>query len=437
MQYDSRWMIRGKDACPICERFQEKATLQATPHSRYYSASFVVYSFRRMLSSRKETTSGAEHSLSPREARQRDEDQAALAPACKRWRYSRDVSEFEEIEQIGEGTYGQVMMGRDKVSNEIVALKKVRMDQEKEGFPVTAIRELKMLRSLRHENIVQLKEIVTGQNSKTSNAMRNRHEIYMVFEYVDNDLMGLLDTPSVVFTEAHVKTYVKQLLEGLWYCHMRQVLHRDIKGSNLLIDSHGTLKIADFGLARTYDDNFQRYTNRVVTRWYRSPELLLGSEEYGPEVDIWSAGCLLAELLTKRPLFAGKDDIHQLDLIFKICGAPTEETWPGWSGYPLSKFVKADHYGKERFKEVLPGIGDKALDLIRSLLSLNPHERPTAHVALDHDWFWCSPYPTPRNELPKYSATHEFQAKQRRREHKTKAVHATAQAAAVAAGRKG
>lgn len=174
------------------------------------------------------------------------------APSRKRWRWSRDVTDFEEIEQIGEGTYGQVWMGRDKHSGEIVALKKVRMDQEKEGFPVTAIRELKMLRSLRHENIVNLKEIVTGQNQNRNKVQRNKHEIYMVFEYVDHDLTGLMDTPTIHFTEAQVKTYAKQLLSGLWYCHEREVLHRDIKGSNLLIDNKGNLKIADFGLARTF-----------------------------------------------------------------------------------------------------------------------------------------------------------------------------------------
>lgn len=363
-------------------------------------------------------------------AREGDSDGVPVtAPACKRWRWSRDVSEFEEIEQIGEGTYGQVLMGRDKISDEIVALKKVRMDQEKEGFPITAIRELKMLRSLRHENIVRLKEIVTGQNAKSSNAMRNRHEIYMVFEYVDNDLTGLLDTPSVVFTESHVKTYMQQLLQGLWYCHERQVLHRDIKGSNLLIDNHGTLKIADFGLARTYADNLKRYTNRVITLWYRSPELLLGAEEYGPEVDIWSAGCLLVELLTKKPLFPGKDEANQLDAIFKICGAPSEESWPEWSTYPLAKMVKVENYGREYLGEMFPDLSNEALNLIRSLLSLNPRKRPTAHAALDHDWFWTRPYPTPRQELPKYSATHEFQAKQRRKEQRAKAAREAAKTA--------
>lgn len=345
------------------------------------------------------------------------EDPVTQAPSRKRWKWSRDVTDFEEIEQIGEGTYGQVWMGRDKVSGEIVALKKVRMDQEKEGFPVTAIRELKMLRSLQHENIVNLKEIVTGQNQNRNKSRRNKHEIYMVFEYVDHDLTGLMDTPSIRFTEAQVKTYAKQLLSGLWYCHEREVLHRDIKGSNLLIDNHGNLKIADFGLARTFNDNLRRYTNRVITLWYRSPELLLGAEEYGPEVDIWSVGCLLVELLSKKPLFPGKDEAEQLDLILRVLGSPTQETWPDWEKLSLANMVQKGRY-KPRLREHLRHLSTPALDLIELLLQLDPKRRPTAAEALDHDWFWCQPYPTPKHELPKYRSTHEFQAKQRRKEAK-------------------
>ncbi|PXF43835.1 Cyclin-dependent kinase C-1 [Gracilariopsis chorda] len=339
------------------------------------------------------------------------------APSRKRWRWSREVTDFEEIEQIGEGTYGQVWMGRDKRSGEIVALKKVRMDQEKEGFPVTAIRELKMLRSLRHENIVNLKEIVTGQNQNRNKVQRNKHEIYMVFEYVDHDLTGLMDTPTIHFTEAQVKTYAKQLLSGLWYCHEREVLHRDIKGSNLLIDNKGNLKIADFGLARTFNDHLKRYTNRVITLWYRSPELLLGAEEYGPEVDIWSVGCLLVELLTKKPLFPGKDELEQLDLIFSVLGSPTESIWPGWQQLSLAHTVKTEAY-VPRLRQKLKSLSQTALDLIEWLLKLDPKRRPTALEALDHEWFWSKPYPTPREELPKYRSTHEFQAKQRRKENR-------------------
>jgi cyclin-dependent kinase 12/13 len=200
--------------------------------------------------------------------------------------------------------YRQVWSAKDKLTNELVALKKVRMDNEREGFPLTAIREIKLLKTLHHENIVTLKEIVTGSGGKrsasealdeadhperSSRGNKPKGSIYMVFEYMDHDLTGLMDTPSIRFTEAQIKCYMLQLLRGLKYCHDRDVLHRDIKGSNLLIDNNGNLKIADFGLARSYGEVGRKYTNRVITLWYRPPELLLGANEYGPSVDMWSA----------------------------------------------------------------------------------------------------------------------------------------------------
>lgn len=365
----------------------------------------------------------------PKRPRDQAEEEALLeklnqAPSRKRfYAKQRDVTDFEEIEQIGEGTYGQVWMGRDKQTGEIVALKKVRMDQEKEGFPVTAIRELRVLRSLQHENIVNLKDIVTGKNLNRAKAQRNKHEIYMVFEYCEHDLTGLMETPSIRFTEAQVKTYMQQLLNGLWYCHEREVLHRDIKGSNLLIDNKGNLKIADFGLARTYNDSQKRYTNRVITLWYRSPELLLGTENYGPEVDMWSVGCLLVELLNKRPLFPGKDEAEQMDLIFQVLGSPTDKSWPGWEDLPLANMVKPEQY-QSCLRDQLDHLSPLAIDFIENLLCLNPQQRLSAMDALDHDWFWTEPFPTPRHELPKYRSTHEWQAKNRNK----------AAAAAAAAG---
>lgn len=335
----------------------------------------------------------------------------------KRVKWSRNVTDFEEIEQIGEGAYGQVWMGRDKQTGEIVALKKVRMDQEKEGFPITAIRELKMLRSLKHENIVQLKEIVTGANQNTvSTSLRNKHEIYMVFEYVDNDLTGLMDIPSLKFTEGQVKTYMQQLLNGLMYCHKREVLHRDIKGSNLLVDNSGNLKIADFGLARTYNDKLRRYTNRVITLWYRSPELLLGSENYGPEVDIWSVGCLLVELLLKKPLFPGKDEPEQIDYIFGTMGPPTEENWPDWETLPNAGMVPHGKYKASRLEKKLDFLSPNAYDLITKLLEFNPKIRISAEEALDHPWFWSDPMPAAKDDMPKYRASHEWQVKQRKKQ---------------------
>lgn len=228
---------------------------------------------------------------------------------------SRTVDCFEKLEQIGEGTYGQVYMAKEIRTGEIVALKKIRMDNEREGFPITAIREIKILKKLHHENVIDLKEIVTSPGREKDEQGRpdgNKYKggIYMVFEYMDHDLTGLADRPGMRFSVPQIKCYMRQLLTGLHYCHVNQVLHRDIKGSNLLIDNKGNLKLADFGLARSFsNDHNANLTNRVITLWYRPPELLLGTTKYGPAVDMWSVGCIFAELLHGKPIFPGKDEV--------------------------------------------------------------------------------------------------------------------------------
>ncbi|BBG93563.1 cyclin-dependent kinase C, partial [Prunus dulcis] len=211
---------------------------------------------------------------------------------------SRSVDCFEKLEQIGEGTYGQVYMAREIKTGEI--------------FPITAIREIKILKKLHHENVINLKEIVTSPGPEKDDQDGNKYKggIYMVFEYMDHDLTGLADRPGMRFSVPQIKCYMRQLLTGLHYCHVNQVLHRDIKGSNLLIDNEGNLKLADFGLARSFsNDHNANLTNRVITLWYRPPELLLGATKYGPAVDMWSVGCIFAELLHGKPIFPGKDEL--------------------------------------------------------------------------------------------------------------------------------
>jgi len=200
------------------------------------------------------------------------------------------------------------------MTNELVAMKKFRMGNEKEGFPITAIREIKLLRDMDHENVVKLKEVVC---SKENSHNRGKGSVYIVFEFMDHDLMGLMDTAQMEFSEAQIKCFTKQLLSGLHYCHRRGIMHRDIKGANLLINHAGILKIADFGLSRTFNDKDlqYRYTNRVVTLWYRPPELLLGAVVYGPGIDMWGVGCIMAELLTRKPLFPGKNERDQMDKV--------------------------------------------------------------------------------------------------------------------------
>lgn len=334
----------------------------------------------------------------------------------RKW-VSRDISCFRQVEQVGEGTYGQVWSARDKQTHELVALKKVRMESEREGFPLTAIREIKLLKTLHHDNIVALKEIVTGTEASDDGV--GQATIYLVFEYMDHDLTGLMDTPGVVFEEAHIKCYATQLLRGLQYCHDRNVLHRDIKGSNLLIDNHGCLKIADLGLARASGEEGRQYTNRVITLWYRPPELLLGTTDYDTSVDMWSVGCLIAELLMRKALFPGRDEAEQQDFIFRYTGTPTERSWPGWEELPGAPSVLRTAKYAPRLESVLAregnNIGPEANRLIRSLLELDPKKRLSAKEALDHAWFRKDPIACPKAELPKFAeSTHEWQAKRRR-----------------------
>ncbi|XP_021731390.1 cyclin-dependent kinase C-2-like [Chenopodium quinoa] len=335
---------------------------------------------------------------------------------------SRSVDCFQKLEQIGEGTYGQVFMAKEIETGEIVALKKIRMDNEKEGFPITAIREIKILKKLHHENVIQLKEIVTSPGPEKDEQGRpdgNKYKggIYMVFEYMDHDLTGLADRPGMRFSVPQIKCYMRQLLTGLHYCHVNQVLHRDIKGSNLLIDNEGMLKLADFGLARSFSsDHNGNLTNRVITLWYRPPELLLGSTKYGPAVDMWSVGCIFAELLHGKPVFPGKDEPEQINKIFELCGAPDEANWPGVTKLPWYTNFKPNRPMKRRLREYFRHFDRHALELLERMLTLDPAQRISAKDALDAEYFWADPLPCDPKSLPKYEASHEFQTKKKRQQ---------------------
>ncbi|KHN26013.1 Cyclin-dependent kinase C-2 [Glycine soja] len=335
---------------------------------------------------------------------------------------SRSVDCFEKLEQIGEGTYGQVYMAKEIKTGEIVALKKIRMDNEREGFPITAIREIKILKKLHHENVIKLKEIVTDTGPEKDEQGKpdgNKYKggIYMVFEYMDHDLTGLADRPGMRFTVPQIKCYMRQLLTGLHYCHVNQVLHRDIKGSNLLIDNEGNLKLADFGLARSFsNDQNANLTNRVITLWYRPPELLLGTTKYGPAVDMWSVGCIFAELLQGKPIFPGKDEPEQLNKIYELCGAPNEVNWPGVSKIPYYNKFMPTRPMKRRLREVFRHFDHHALELLEKMLTLDPAQRITAKDALDAEYFWTDPLPCDPKSLPKYESSHEFQTKKKRQQ---------------------
>ncbi|EGT52238.1 hypothetical protein CAEBREN_22013 [Caenorhabditis brenneri] len=337
--------------------------------------------------------------------------------------YKTNLQHYEMLDQIGEGTYGQVYKAVNKVTGEQVALKRVRLENEKEGFPITAIREIKILRQLHHKNIVRLMDIVIDDISMDE-LKKTRANFYLVFEYVDHDLIGLLESKELVeFNKDQICSLFKQLLEGLAYIHHTGFLHRDIKCSNILVNNKGELKIADLGLARLWQKESRLYTNRVITLWYRPPELLLGDERYGPAIDVWSAGCMLGEMFTRKPLFNGNNEMGQLELISKTCGSPNPDFWPELTELPVWNSFKQRRTYQRRIREEYEHIMPReAVDLLDKMLTLNPERRITAKDALLHPWIRnldaSSVQPI---KLPQHQDCHEMWSKKQKRSARLKA----------------
>ncbi|KAJ6818009.1 putative serine/threonine-protein kinaseisoform X1 [Iris pallida] len=316
----------------------------------------------------------------------------------------RRADSFEKLDKIGQGTYSNVYRARDIDNEKIVALKKVRFDNlEPESVRFMA-REIHILRRLDHPNVVKLEGLVTSRMSCS---------LYLVFEYMEHDLAGLASLPGLKFTEPQVKCYMQQLLCGLDHCHSRGVLHRDIKGSNLLIDNSGILKIADFGLASFFDPSLGHpLTSRVVTLWYRPPELLLGSTSYGVAVDLWSTGCILAEMYAGKPIMPGRTEVEQLHKIFKLCGSPSDDYWRK-SRLPHATIFKPQQPYRRCVAETFEDFPPSALAILDTLLSINPADRGTAASALKSEFFTTRPLACDPSSLPKYPASKEFDAKVR------------------------
>ncbi|CAH9081672.1 unnamed protein product [Cuscuta epithymum] len=328
---------------------------------------------------------------------------AVAGEAIKGW-VPRKADSFEKLDKIGEGTYSSVYRALDLETGHIVALKKVRfvnMDPESVRFMA---REILILRRLDHPNVMKLEGLVTSRVSC---------QIYLVFEYMEHDLGGLRASPDIKFDESQIKCYMKQLLCGLEHCHGRGVLHRDIKGSNLLVDNNGNLKIGDFGLATFFRTNqTQPLTSRVVTLWYRPPELLLGATDYGVAVDLWSTGCILAELYTGKPIMPGRTEVEQLHKIFKLCGSPSDQYWKNSKLQNATIFKPQQPY-ERRIAETFRELSPSALSILDCLLALEPERRGTAKSALQSEFFTTMPLPCDPSSLPKYPPCKEFDAKVR------------------------
>ncbi|XP_066376737.1 cyclin-dependent kinase B2-1-like [Miscanthus floridulus] len=296
----------------------------------------------------------------------------------------RAMDLYEKLEKVGEGTYGKVYKAREKATGRIVALKKTRLPEDDEGVPPTALREVSLLRMLSQDpHVVRLLDLKQGVNKEGQTIL------YLVFEYMDTDLKkfirGFRANHEKIPAQT-VKILMYQLCKGVAFVHGRGVLHRDLKPHNLLMDRKTmALKIADLGLSRAITVPMKKYTHEILTLWYRAPEVLLGATHYSTPVDIWSVGCIFAELVTNQPLFPGDSELQQLLHIFKLLGTPNEQMWPGvgklpnWHVYPQWKPTK--------LCTLVPGLDSDGYDLLEKLMAYEPAKRISAKKALEHQYF--------------------------------------------------
>ncbi|KAL0799876.1 hypothetical protein Bca101_055051 [Brassica carinata] len=313
---------------------------------------------------------------------------------------------FEKLEKVGEGTYGKVYRAREKATGLIVALKKTRLHEDEEGVPPTTLREISILRMLaRDPHIVRLMDVKQGLNKE------GKTVLYLVFEYVDTDLKKFIRSfkqAGQSIPQNTVKCLMYQLCKGMAFCHGHGVLHRykdslsmppfeeqiinlyfsyrDLKPHNLLMDRQKmTLKIADLGLARAFTLPMKKYTHEILTLWYRAPEVLLGATHYSTAVDMWSVGCIFAELVNKQAIFAGDSELQQLLSIFRLLGTPNEQVWPGvsklkdWHEYPQWKPLS--------LSTAVPNLDEAGLDLLSKMLEYEPVKRISAKKAMEHPYF--------------------------------------------------
>ncbi|ERF72922.1 Serine/threonine-protein kinase bur1 [Endocarpon pusillum Z07020] len=332
-----------------------------------------------------------------------------------RFRGCSRIQDYDFLGKLGEGTFGEVSKARSKRTGAVVALKKILMHNEKDGFPITALREIKLLKQLDHVNILKLEEMAVERSKDP----KKKPSMFMVTPYMDHDLSGLLENPSVHFTEPQIKCYMIQLLEGCKYLHENKILHRDMKAANLLINNNGILQIADFGLARPYDDEPPKeghgggeatrdYTCLVVTRWYRPPELLLQLRRYTTAIDMWGVGCVFGEMFKGRPILAGNSDLNQAQQIFELVGSPNDDNMPGWSELPGCEGVKEFEFRRGNLPTVFREQGSLAISLLSELLKLDWRKRVNAIDALKHPYFHSPPFPARPGDLPQFEDSHEL-----------------------------
>ncbi|XP_010927310.1 cyclin-dependent kinase B2-1 [Elaeis guineensis] len=296
----------------------------------------------------------------------------------------RVMDAYEKLEKVGEGTYGKVYKAREKATGKIVALKKTRLPEDDEGVPPTTLREVSLLRMLSIDpHVVRLLDLIQGQNKEGQTIL------YLVFEYMDTDLKKYIRSFRATqekIPSKFVKILMYQLCKGVAFCHGHGVLHRDLKPHNLLMDPKTMmLKVADLGLSRAFTIPLKKYTHEILTLWYRAPEVLLGATHYSTPVDMWSIGCILAELVTTQALFPGDSELQQLLHIFRLMGTPNEEVWPEVSKLP--NWHEYPQWGPKKLSSEVPDLDADGIDLLSKMLQYDPSKRISAKKAMEHPYF--------------------------------------------------
>lgn len=332
------------------------------------------------------------------------------------------LTQYEIIKKIGQGTFGVVQKARDRKLGRLVALKQLINHLAKEGFPITAMREITILKKLSHKNVLAIFGMVHEEPKTASpqDLVTQRGMFYTISPYMTSDLVGLLENPGIELDVPTKKCILRQLLEGVNYIHQQRYFHRDIKAANILLDPHGVVKIADFGLARIYHGRRpikgqgpgggeRNYTSLVVTRWYRPPELLLGERKYTTAVDMWGVGCVFGELFTKKPILVGSLDLNQAQIIFDLVGPPNREAWPTASLLPNKPDLNIGLTCKRSLEtRFTPLLGEVGTDLMSNLLTLDPSKRYNALDALEHAYFTTDPQPIRPEQIRRFEESHEI-----------------------------
>ncbi|GME68706.1 unnamed protein product [[Candida] boidinii] len=296
---------------------------------------------------------------------------------------------YSKEKKVGEGTYAVVYLGKQLETGRDIAIKEIKTGGFKDGLDMSAIREVKYLQEMSHENIIELVDVFSTKDN-----------LNLVLEFLPSDLEVILNNKKITILPSDIKSWMLMTLRGLHHCHRNSILHRDLKPNNLLISPNGYLKIADFGLARSLGTPNENLTSNVVTRWYRAPELLFGARHYTVAVDMWAVGIIFAEMMLRTPYLPGKDDLDQITVTIQALGTPTEDNWPGVSSLPgynnLTVFPKPS---RNELRNRFPAATESALDLMNSMTVLDPSKRFDTTKALLSKYFTESPSPTDPQEL--------------------------------------